>query len=428
VNVITPLEQTEPLPVLVFIHGGNFKQGYNGGGIYDFAALANQTNTVVVIPQYRLGSFGFLHAAQAGLSGNYGVLDQRQALQWVQTNAAAFGGDPSRVTIAGQSAGGCSVVVALVDQNARGLFHQAIVESASCLSLPLRSAKEAQWLGDAFMKDIQCQDVACLRRAPAEQVLQAQLTSANQLWSDRRHLLELFQPFEPTYGTADTSLTMQPLEHIRQGDWAAVPVLAGTVTDEAVPFVYAAFTKAMSGSEALALLDVVFGPQHMQAALDWYPISKDDVDARESLITLVTDFLFTCATRNFTQTVAAQMDPAYSYRYAHVSPEGEQVWGANYTFCWHRCCHAAEIPIAYATAALLAPPSEDELVFIKQVSSYWGNFVHSGNPNSASLPVWPRQDPTLAVDLYMDTNMLFPDHVARTKFCDYWDSVGYETY
>lgn len=278
-----------------------------------------------------MGSFGFLYAEQLGVYGNFGLLDQRMALQWLQANAAAFGGDPRRVTISGQSAGGCSVVSHLVDRNARGLYTQAIVESSSCLSLPLRSPAEAQWLGNAFLKDVQCLTLACLRDVSADKILAAQLSSANSLWNDRHHLLELFQPFEPTYGTKDTTITTQPLLQIQAGDWAQVPVIAGSVTDEAVPFVDALFGQPLPGAEAYALLEVVFRNKAVTGIEVMYPdLTIDSLDARAALIELVSDFIFTCPTRNFTRVAAAQTNSAFCFRYAHVSPEGEAVWGPTY--------------------------------------------------------------------------------------------------
>jgi carboxylesterase type B len=422
--------------VLVFLHGGNFRQGFNGGGVYDFGSLANSTDSVVVVPQYRLGAFGFLVAAETNLAGNYGILDQRWALQWIQNNIGVFGGDKTRVTIAGQSAGGCSVAVHLVDAHARGLFSQAILESPSCLSLPLRSPEEAQWLGGVFTKNISCSTLDCLQSKSAEEVLAAQLASANSLWVNRRHLLELFQPFEPTYGTADTTLSGMPLEQIKRGDWAQVAVMAGTVTDEAVPFIYDAFRKPMRGVEALALLDVVFGPNSARELThQLYPLRADDADARETVIALVTDFIFTCAVRNFTMLVAKQNPPpatrSWAFRYGHVSPSGQQVWGPNYPFCWNRCCHAAEIPICYDTAKNLAPINQDETVLTSRLSAYWGNFVRTGNPNAATagtgLPPWLPQSATLPVNLYMDVGQLLPES-ARGQFCDFWDARGYQTY
>ena len=141
-NVFTPLLTSEALtPVMVFIHGGDYVQGYGGGPLYDGTPMANSSGLILVALNYRLGALGFAYAgdlAGGQLAGNYGFLDQRLALKWVQDNIKNFGGDPGRVTIFGQSAGAMSVALHLVSSGSRGLFSAAIIESEP-LGLPLRS-------------------------------------------------------------------------------------------------------------------------------------------------------------------------------------------------------------------------------------------------------------------------------------------------
>ena len=122
-NVHAPLEASaEPVPVMVFFHGGRYEQGSAGVELYDGRMLANLTNIVVVTVNYRLGALGFMTLNE--FEGNFGVLDQRLALQWVQQNIAGFGGDPSAVTIFGQSAGGTSVSFHLVTTGSKPYFHR----------------------------------------------------------------------------------------------------------------------------------------------------------------------------------------------------------------------------------------------------------------------------------------------------------------
>lgn len=433
-NIYTPHGATPgSVPVMVFIHGGNFRQGYNGGDLMDLQALANKVNAVFVVPQYRMGAMGFLYTSLAGIKGNFGILDQRMALQWVQNNIKNFGGDPGRVTLTGQSAGGCSTMIHMLDDNAKGLFHQAMVQSSACVSLPLRSPLAAESLGAAFMSNVSCSSLKCLRAKTAQEVLDAQLIAANKIWTDAGHLLELFQPFEPTYGTDDTTITEQPLDMIHAGNFPHVPLLAGAVTDEAVPFVYSAFKNPMPSWEARTLLDVVFGLKTANKLPDLYPITNKE-DAREWVIQIVSDFLFTCPTRNMTQVFAKAGLPAFMYRYAHVSPEGPAVWGKEYKECWDRACHAAEIPFYFDTVALITGNiTAGEAVLQDQMSSYLGNYIHGSSPNEAgdtSLPEWPAQGDR-PVDLHLDATETIattaPDYVSRGKYCDFWDSVGYHT-
>lgn len=172
VNVYRPegVARDARLPVLFWIHGGGLTNG--AADQHDGALLASRNRIVVVAPNYRLGVFGFLALPGLGASaGNFGFLDQQAALRWTRRNAAAFGGDPRRVTVSGESAGGWSVCGHLVSPASRGLFARAIIQSGSCAS---RSREESDVAGRMFAEAAGCADVAtaeaCLRakraRAP----------------------------------------------------------------------------------------------------------------------------------------------------------------------------------------------------------------------------------------------------------------------
>jgi para-nitrobenzyl esterase len=173
-NVSTPALRGGARPVLVWLHGGGLTLG--SGGEYDATKLAAE-GPVVVTVNYRLGALGFLaHPALAsppgGPSGNYGLMDQQAALRWVRRNIRGFGGDPGKVTIAGQSAGGLSVLAHLVSRRSRGLFQRAIVQSGA-FALHQRSLATAEASGEAFAADVGCADqsAACLRRVPVGELV-----------------------------------------------------------------------------------------------------------------------------------------------------------------------------------------------------------------------------------------------------------------
>ncbi|HLK37970.1 MAG TPA: carboxylesterase family protein [Polyangiaceae bacterium] len=170
-NVWTPdPAPTSPLPVMVWIFGGAYEFGSGGSMPYGGAQLVPKGNVVVVTLNYRVGALGFfasgaLAAEGSGGAGNYGILDQRAALQWVQTNIANFGGDKNSVTLFGESAGGNSTCIHLVSPGSQGLFQRAIVESGLCTK-PAETLSGAETVGDAFASALGCSGsgaLACLR-------------------------------------------------------------------------------------------------------------------------------------------------------------------------------------------------------------------------------------------------------------------------
>src|ERR1700729_906833 len=208
-------------PVLVWIHGGGLVQ--DGARNYDGTKLAADGAVVVTI-NYRLGALGFLaHPALAsrpgGAAGNYGLMDQQAALRWVQRNIAQFGGDPRNVTIAGQSAGGLSVLAQLVSPGARGLFQRAIVQSGT-FALNQRPLATAEAAGETFATAVGCPDqtAACLRSVPVSE------------------LVGKFGVEIP--GVVDGSVLTQPIgTALARGQFARVPVINGITHDEELLFV-----------------------------------------------------------------------------------------------------------------------------------------------------------------------------------------------
>ena len=207
-NVFTPLPSqmatSGPLPVLMWIHGGNFKQGSGTGLLYDGSHIAKTQNVIVVTINYRLGALGFLNNNQS-FTGNYGIKDQRFAMQWIQQNIASFGGDPTRVTLFGQSAGAMSIATHMISPKSKNLFHRAILESEP-FGLPFRTTSEFEGLASAFADKANCTsgDVeTCLRNLPYEKIIEAQVAAEHDIFVDIFHLLELFLPWTPTAGSED---------------------------------------------------------------------------------------------------------------------------------------------------------------------------------------------------------------------------------
>jgi carboxylesterase type B len=162
-----------PLPVVVFLPGGNFRQGAASTLLYDSRYWVRATPFVMVTVNYRLGALGWL--VQEDIPRNLGILDQRLALQWVADNAAVFGGDAGRITLMGQSAGATSIGYHLLSSRSVGLFQQVVSES-NPLALPLKNPADGRRFGDVFMKHLNCPhgDTACLRNASVPAIVAAQ--------------------------------------------------------------------------------------------------------------------------------------------------------------------------------------------------------------------------------------------------------------
>ncbi|ACI65697.1 predicted protein [Phaeodactylum tricornutum CCAP 1055/1] len=174
-NVFTPAghaSRHERLPVLVWLHGGAFQQGGARRSEYDGRRLAER-GTIVVTINYRLGALGFLVSSVDGLFGNFGLMDQRAALHWVQENIAKFGGDPDSVTLFGESAGAVMTGLHLMMEGAGSLFHRAIIQS-NPLGWQVRAIVVADFIGEAMKRSVDCRDVACLRAERVEEIMRAQ--------------------------------------------------------------------------------------------------------------------------------------------------------------------------------------------------------------------------------------------------------------
>ena len=215
------------LPVCVFIHGGGFTIGSGSEPLYNGANFAVNGNMIFVTINYRLGAEGFLYLADidknyAG-SGNLGLLDQITALQWIQRNIAAFGGDPHNVTIMGESAGGASVAFLLTMSEAKGLFSKAIIESGGFQLSKTRA--DAASATQQFMKAAGCQTVAQLQALSQQQLLEAQAQFMKEFgW------LATVMSFAPVAG--DKYLALDPLAQLQAGSASGIPVLIGTNQNE----------------------------------------------------------------------------------------------------------------------------------------------------------------------------------------------------
>ncbi len=385
-NVWTAAESdNDRLPVMVWIHGGALTRGSGSLPLYDGTALARR-GVVVVTVNYRLGPFGYLaHPALSaesdqGASGNYGVLDQILALQWVRDNIAAFGGDPDRVTIFGESAGAWSVNVLQASPLARGLFHRAIGQSGGFFDgLPaLRSSEDgsAESAGAAFAArlGIEGGDAAARLRALDAGTILAEASKQGG--------------FATRPNVDGWVLPKQVAEVYRAGEQADVPVLVGSNRDEATSLMGRMLPANRSAFEFLVrsqfrdIADEVF---------ETYPAATD-ADARRASIDAFSDRVFGWHMRTWATLSETVPSPAWLYFFSHVPPHPEKdVYGAY---------HAAEIAYAFDNLDKLDYEyAREDRELAAAMSGYWVAFASTGDPNplgSPDLPTWPAFKPDTA--------------------------------
>jgi carboxylesterase type B len=402
------------LPVLFMIHGGGLSNG--AGDQHDGSLIVNTDHIVVVSINYRLGVFGFLDVPGLGTSrltanGNFGLLDQEAALRWVRRNIAAFGGDPGRVTIAGESAGGWSICALMTSPLARGLFSRGIMESGSCASRPPADAQSA---GLAFAAQAGCPDAAtaaaCLRGEPETALL---TDSAS---------------YSPEFASGGPELPVPPAQAVADGDEARVPLLMGTNHDEGRTFAqgfagdteqqYTQFVDSSYGSLAPAVL------QH-------YPWSAyaSPYTAAYAIGAIWTDSGFItgiggCPEQNLaaqfartTRTFFYQFDDRHAPG-LNMDLPGYQ-WGAG---------HAMELAYlwpsfnnGYSLYDLLTPA---QLQLSRQMVVWWGAFARFGAPRAPGQPAWPAYTSRRLMSLRPgDQSQTIPAATFGAEHqCGFWDA------
>ncbi|XP_022071435.1 crystal protein [Acanthochromis polyacanthus] len=432
VNFSSPLQR--PLPVMVWIHGGDFIAGSASKPLYDGRFISNFTHTVVVNVEYRLGAFGFLVSGKdphTSASGNYGILDQQAALLWVQRNIAVFGGDPSKVTLFGESAGAQSVSLHLMIQSSKPLFKQAILQSLP-FSIPLKTRHDALKLGKHFAKQTNCSvsDIICLLSLAPQAVLAAQMKTSSKIVNPFR-FLEVFETWGP-YIDGEL-IKEQAVTAFLKGHWQKEkPVLLGTTSEEGVLFVYGVFGKPVSAVESTVYITAIF-KQHSLRILHKYLPMYRDADCRNMLAQIVTDFVFLCPSRRSARTGTAAGSEVWMYVFDHVTSD-HRVW-SGLTFCYQHACHGAELPFIFDSASVANfTLSLPEKLLSNRMLCYWGAFAHMGDPSSREqqtffcrqqrLPVWPRYSDTSG---WLNMNLTVRSHAqveTRNHICDFWDQLG----
>jgi para-nitrobenzyl esterase len=354
---------SEKQPVLVWIYGGGFVSGGSAVPIYDGEAMAKK-GIVFVSINYRVGVFGFFahpeltRESGRGASGNYGLMDQVAALQWVQQNIAAFGGDPGNVTVAGQSAGAMSVNCLVASPLAKGLFSKAIAHSGASFGRSMLTLREAETEGEGVARAVGAASLADLRKMSARELL-------------------------------------EKAKHTRR------PIVDGYVLPETVPSIFAAgrqnpvaLLTGWNEDEGLSSGPVKSAGDFRRWAVEQYGTGADtflqlypaatDAEAAVSQARLSRDVIF--GAQNYAwanaQHQAGKAD-VYVYRFTRKVPAtGEYVkYGAF---------HTGEVPYAYDNLRFVDRPWEPvDHALARTMSAYWANFARSGKPAGSGLPEWP---------------------------------------
>jgi para-nitrobenzyl esterase len=391
-NVWTPATSAaDKLPVMVWIYGGGFVGGMTSVPAYDGAHFAHR-GVVLVSVAYRLGAFGFLAHPELSResgngSGNYGIEDQIAGLRWVKTNIAKFGGDPSRVTIFGESAGGISVSMLAASPLAKGLFQRAISESGGSFAPAHRDAEGGENVPPLSVAEASGQKF--LAKLGVSHVEEARALSADTLQKAVGPGLQA--DFWPVFD--GHVLLGDQYELYEAGHFNDTPVLIGTNSDEG-----ALFVQSMTAAMFESSIRKGYGAK-ADAILAVYPHATD-AEALQAARDTARDSLFGWHTWAWAHLQSQKgKGMAYVYYFDHRTPQSP-----------HGASHGSEIGYVFGNlggfgggpAGLSGPPRREDTATSELMMSYWVNFAKNGDPNGAGLPAWPAFRHSSQQVMYID--------------------------
>jgi len=429
-NVIAPIRSgRDPLPVMLWIHGGGFISGE--GAIYDGSPLATFGNVIYVSTNYRLGVLGFLaHDALGPHSGNYGLQDQQAAMRWVRRNIGAFAGDPNNVTIFGESAGGSSICHQLASPTASGLYDKAISQSGQYNSITgaptglqpqdckaiLPSREQAHASGATFAANVGCGNAtdvaACLRGVPASTVRSTPGTSAPIV--------------------DGMTLTRQPGEAFASGNFNRVRTVIGVLRDENLS------GTPTTAADYQARVSALYG-RHASDVLELYPLVRHD-SPYIAFRQVAADSNTVCPSLTTAENMA-RWTPVFSYL---IEDTDAPLLGPFYPSATvsNGAYHAAEHALLFPGSIIVgSPPAVLDLnqqVLSRQMMAHWTTFARTGDPTADGAPIWPQFDkhpenrhpkgkqakwPVMSLQPAGDSHLTTAEQVSDVHNCEFWNTL-----
>lgn len=405
-TIWTPKPDGKPKPVLVWYHGGAFVSGAGSLDWYSGARLAEFGDIVVVGVNYRLGVLGFMHKPGVA-EPNLSLRDQIAALEFVHANIAAFGGDPETVTVAGQSAGGLSVLALLALPAARKLFKRAIVQSAP-FGRPLRSLESCLEPAAKMEEYLGIKSSAQWADATVPDILAAQLKTM-------MHYAKFADVTPPFWPVADGELFGADLAQSALAGAADRDVMIGYTKDESAAF----FAKApavveASDAQVEGRFRDFFGAD-ARAAMAEYATRTGSASAVSLISAMVGDAALAAKSLGFCDALATMGKPAYVFRFDWAAPGNP--FGA---------CHCIELPFMFDSlpswnAPMLEGGDKAAMTGLAaQMRDTWTAFVRTGNPNGAHLPAWRRYEQNARETMLFDVPSRLAADPAGRKIWRYW--------
>ena len=385
-NIWKPKGATEKLPILVYIHGGSLTSGSSSYEDYNGENMA-KTGVIMITISYRLGVFGYfahedlIKESPNDTTGNYGLLDQIQALKWVNENADYFGGDASNITIAGESAGSSSISALCSSPLAKGLFKRAIGESSSLVvKIPphtYREKKDALKMGQDIMDEFSCSSIEEMRKIPADKLVNTKYTNSSMMLDGYALSKDPYQVYADKENNEEALLNGY---NVMEGDAFVVPTYLFSPTNK---------------NNILERLQTNFGEVYGQKLYDVYKERIEKGEAFEVMNEIYSIYWFMYPHYSWMNMAYNNNEDVYSYQFTKNNG-------------YYSTYHAGEMIYAYGNVRKSHHTfayDETDYALCDTMFSYWSNFVKTGDPNGSGLPSWNKYEPSKEEIMELGSNV-----------------------